>query len=294
MTTILVLALCARCSLVAVCCGWSTDRRAEAGSTAAQCPAAGAPRWSRSPPACSAARCCTPTPTAGSSRSTWPLGRPAVTRAAGTAGSGSHPMARWLAMHIGSPFVPPCRPRAARPGTGQITRPLHRPDFAVAPPAWSPDSRTLAVCDAESTAELWSGSPTPPGRVTPRAPRCLLPGIRRPAAWQIRDLGGSRSPRRPDARRCRHADGSCSTRGSTRSGPAAPGGAAGGAGDSRDRPARRAAADHTVVLSTARAGSPQPGTPAVIADTVALLDDGGSRPPVATDRRHPQRRRATC
>jgi hypothetical protein len=57
------------------------------------------------------------------------------------------PDRRWVAMHRGRPFVSPQDMELLDVATRRITAPFDRPDMAFAPPAWSPDSRTLVVCD---------------------------------------------------------------------------------------------------------------------------------------------------
>jgi dipeptidyl aminopeptidase/acylaminoacyl peptidase len=52
-----------------------------------------------------------------------------------------------LAMHVGRPFAAPERIQVLDVATGRITEPVRRPDFAVAPPAWSDDGARLATCD---------------------------------------------------------------------------------------------------------------------------------------------------
>ena len=70
-----------------------------------------------------------------------------VTRSAGHCRFWVSPDRRYLAMHSGAPFTEPRDLELLQLATGRITTPLHRPDLAFAPPAWSPDSRNLAVCD---------------------------------------------------------------------------------------------------------------------------------------------------
>jgi hypothetical protein len=53
-------------------------------------------------------------------------------------------------MHVGRPFTPPRDLELLQLATGRITTPFDRPDVALAPPAWSPDSRALAVCDGSN------------------------------------------------------------------------------------------------------------------------------------------------
>jgi len=70
-----------------------------------------------------------------------------VTRSAGHCRFWVSPDRRYVAMHPGAPFTPPADIELLQVATGRITKPFHRPDLALSPPAWSPDSRALAVCD---------------------------------------------------------------------------------------------------------------------------------------------------
>ena len=70
-----------------------------------------------------------------------------VTPSAGHCRFWISPDGRYVAMHPGAPFIPPADMELLQVATGRITTPLHRADLALAPPAWSPDSRALAVCD---------------------------------------------------------------------------------------------------------------------------------------------------
>jgi hypothetical protein len=70
-----------------------------------------------------------------------------VTRSPGHCHFWVSPDRRYVAMHVGRPFTPPRDLELLDVATGRITTPLHRPDVALAPPAWSPDSRALAICD---------------------------------------------------------------------------------------------------------------------------------------------------
>jgi hypothetical protein len=73
-----------------------------------------------------------------------------VTRSAGHCRFWLSPDRRYVAMHVGRPFTPPRDLELLDLATGRITTPLGRPDVAFAPPAWSPDSRTLAICDGSN------------------------------------------------------------------------------------------------------------------------------------------------
>jgi hypothetical protein len=57
------------------------------------------------------------------------------------------PDRRYVAMHSGRPFTPPRDLELLQVASGRITAPFRRPDLAFAPPVWSPDSKTLVVCD---------------------------------------------------------------------------------------------------------------------------------------------------
>ncbi len=57
------------------------------------------------------------------------------------------PDRREVAMHSGSANASPQAVELLDVATGAITAPFRRPDLALAPPVWSPDSRTLVVCD---------------------------------------------------------------------------------------------------------------------------------------------------
>ena len=57
------------------------------------------------------------------------------------------PDRREVAMHSGSANAAPHPVELLNVRTGAITAPFRRPDLALAPPAWSPDSSTLVVCD---------------------------------------------------------------------------------------------------------------------------------------------------
>jgi len=50
--------------------------------------------------------------------------------------------------------------------TGRITTPFHRHDLAFAPPAWSPDSRTLVVCDGSRGPPALRAYDIGDGRIT--------------------------------------------------------------------------------------------------------------------------------
>lgn len=97
-----------------------------------------------------------------------------VTRSGGHCRFWPSPDGRRLAMHVGRPFVAPAQLEVLDLHTSRITRPLHRPDFAVAPPAWSADSRQLAVCDARNPGEQLVRLDVATGRVrVVRADACF-------------------------------------------------------------------------------------------------------------------------
>ncbi len=75
------------------------------------------------------------------------LRRSLVTRSAGHCRFWPSPDLRHLAMHVGRPFQQPAALELLDLRTGVVSEPFHRPDLAIAPPAWSPDSGTLVVCD---------------------------------------------------------------------------------------------------------------------------------------------------
>ncbi|MFI5048649.1 MAG: TolB family protein [Gaiellales bacterium] len=112
-----------------------------------------------------------------------------LTRSGGHCRFWPSPDGHWLAMHIGRPFVPPLPLELLDMRTGRITRPLHRPDFAVAPPAWSADSRTLAVCDARNPGERLVRVDVVSGRVSPVRRDACFPAY---AAGKLayREVGG--------------------------------------------------------------------------------------------------------
>ena len=113
-----------------------------------------------------------------------------LTRSGGHCRFWPSPDGRWLAMHIGRPFVPPLPLEVLDLRTGRITRPLHRPDYAVAPPAWSADSRTLAVCDARNPGERLVQVDVASGRVSPVRSDACFPAY---AAGRLayREIGGA-------------------------------------------------------------------------------------------------------
>jgi hypothetical protein len=93
-----------------------------------------------------------------------------VTRSGGHCRFWISPDRRYVAMHVGRPFTPPRDLELLDVATGRITTPLDRPDIALAPPAWSPDSRSLAVCDGSTgppairVYHLTTGRVTTPSR----------------------------------------------------------------------------------------------------------------------------------
>src|SRR5947199_1287732 len=70
-----------------------------------------------------------------------------VTRSRGHCRFWVSPDGRYMAMHPGAPFVPPADIELLDLVTGRIRTPLRRADLALSPPAWSPDSHALDLCD---------------------------------------------------------------------------------------------------------------------------------------------------
>lgn len=98
------------------------------------------------------------------------------------------PDRREVAMHRGRPFVPPEDMELLNVATGRVTAPFRRPDLAFAPPAWSPDSRTLVVCDGSRGPPDLRAYDLRTGRVTTPAAFACYPGY---AGGRLvyRDLG---------------------------------------------------------------------------------------------------------
>jgi hypothetical protein len=98
-----------------------------------------------------------------------------VTRSPGHCRFWVSPDRRHVAMHVGRPFTPPRDLELLDLATGRITTPLGRPDVALAPPAWSPDSRALAICDGSDGPPAIRVYHLPTGRVTTRARAACFP-----------------------------------------------------------------------------------------------------------------------
>jgi hypothetical protein len=86
------------------------------------------------------------------------------------------PDRREVAMHSGRPFVAPQAVELLNVATGAITAPFRRPDLALAPPAWSPDSRTLVVCDGSRGPPALRAYHLTTGRLTTPAGQGCDPG----------------------------------------------------------------------------------------------------------------------
>jgi hypothetical protein len=86
------------------------------------------------------------------------------------------PDRREVAMQRGRPFVAPEDMELLDVATGRITDPFDRPDLAIAPPAWSPDSHTLVVCDGSRGPPALRAYHVETGRVTTPEPFACNPG----------------------------------------------------------------------------------------------------------------------
>jgi hypothetical protein len=120
-----------------------------------------------------------------------------VTRSAGHCRFWISPDRRYVAMHPGSPFTAPRDLELLQLATGRITKPFHLPDLALAPPAWSPDSRALAVCDGSHGPPAIRVYHVATGRVTtPARDACFPAYVGRRLAYRdlnsITYLGGRR------------------------------------------------------------------------------------------------------
>jgi hypothetical protein len=118
-----------------------------------------------------------------------------VTPSAGHCRFWLSPDRRYMAMHVGKPFTPPRDLELLELATGRITTPLDRPDVAFAPPAWSPDSQSLAVCDGSNGPPAIRVYHLATGRVTtPATAACFPAYIGRHLAYRdlnsITYLGG--------------------------------------------------------------------------------------------------------
>jgi len=98
-----------------------------------------------------------------------------VTTSAGHCRFWLSPDRRYVAMHVGRPFTPPRDLELLQLATGRITTPLDRPDVAFAPPAWSPDSQSLAICDGSNGPPAIRVYHLATGRVTTPATAACFP-----------------------------------------------------------------------------------------------------------------------
>jgi hypothetical protein len=98
-----------------------------------------------------------------------------VTTSAGHCRFWLSPDRRYVAMHVGRPFTPPRDLELLQLATGRITTPLDRPDVAFSPPAWSPDSQSLAVCDGSNGPPAIRVYHLVTGRVTTPATAACFP-----------------------------------------------------------------------------------------------------------------------
>jgi len=98
-----------------------------------------------------------------------------VTRSVGHCRFWVSPDRRYVAMHSGGPFTPPRDLELLDVATGRITTPFHRPDLAFSPPAWSADSRALAVCDGSHGPPAILVDHLATGRVTTPARNACFP-----------------------------------------------------------------------------------------------------------------------
>lgn len=86
------------------------------------------------------------------------------------------PNRRLIAMRFGRPLIPP-RPLAVMDvRTGRIETPFAEPDLEFAPPAWSPDSRTLVTCDGSHGVPELRAVHVQDGRVTTAVSDACFPG----------------------------------------------------------------------------------------------------------------------
>jgi hypothetical protein len=87
------------------------------------------------------------------------------------------PDGRYVAMHVGRPFTPPERLQLLDLRTGRVRTPFPHPDLAVAPPAWSADSRRLLVCDARSAGGNLLSLDVASGDITRLRHQACYPGF---------------------------------------------------------------------------------------------------------------------
>jgi hypothetical protein len=86
------------------------------------------------------------------------------------------PDGREVAMHRGRPFIAPEDMELLDVSTGAITSPFSRPDLDFAPPVWSPDSRTLVVCDGSRGPPALRAYHLGSGRITTPEAYACYPG----------------------------------------------------------------------------------------------------------------------
>jgi hypothetical protein len=98
-----------------------------------------------------------------------------VTRTGGHCRFWISPDRRLVAMHPGRPFTRPPDMEILDLRTGEITTPFHRHDLAFSPPAWSPDSHTLVVCDGTHGPPSLRAYDVADGRITTPASNACYP-----------------------------------------------------------------------------------------------------------------------
>lgn len=98
-----------------------------------------------------------------------------LTRSGGHCNFWVSPNRRLVAIRAGRPLVPPRPLGLLNVRTGRITTPFRRPDLGFAPPAWSPDSRTLVTCDGSHGIPELLAFHVPGGRVTTAVPDACFP-----------------------------------------------------------------------------------------------------------------------
>jgi hypothetical protein len=89
-----------------------------------------------------------------------------VTESGGHCNFWVSPNGALVAIRSGRPLVPPRPLELLDVRTGRITTPFRRPNLGFAPPAWSPDSRTLVTCDGSHGISELLAFHVPGGRVT--------------------------------------------------------------------------------------------------------------------------------
>jgi hypothetical protein len=86
------------------------------------------------------------------------------------------PDRRLVAMRYSRPLVPPQPLAVMDVRTGRITTPFTQADLGFAPPAWSPDSRTLVTCDGSHGVPELLAFHVGDGRVTTAVSDACFPG----------------------------------------------------------------------------------------------------------------------